>query len=143
MTESRRIDIWVGRAVAVVGIVYVLLASIWPLAADAADTLLSSGPETARAVERRPLSPPLVDVKVAALLADLVVTQRSSGRRPIALHEAFPFGIIGRPMRADATEPADDDAGEPIGPSSLLAVAGTIGMALVALRDQRLAGRAA
>ena len=98
----RRFDVWVGRLAAIAGIVYVVLCSLWPLSASSAETdaldkpgapyffVASDDPTT----DRLPLKSTQVDVKIAGVIADVVVTQRyrNEGKRPIEARYVFPGG---------------------------------------------------
>jgi Ca-activated chloride channel homolog len=98
--EQRRFDVWVGRLAAIAGIVYVVAASLWPLAADAAAdpervespyfAVKSDDPST----DRLPLKSTTVDVRIVGIIADVVVTQRyrNEGKRPIEARYVFPGG---------------------------------------------------
>jgi hypothetical protein len=66
---QRRFDVWIGRLAAIAGIVYVTLAMLWPLQADAAPTPVA-----------RPLphTPPSPDIRLAGMLADVTGGRRDS-----------------------------------------------------------------
>lgn len=100
--SKARFDVWVGRIAATAGIIYVALASIWPLTADAQEdgvTAKSGAPyffvhSDDPATDRLPLKSTTVDVKIAGVIADVVVTQRyrNQGKRPIEARYVFPGG---------------------------------------------------
>lgn len=98
----RKFDVWVGRLAAIAGIVYVVLCSLWPLSASSAEPdaldrpgapyffVASDDPST----DRLPLKSTQVDVKIAGVIADVVITQRyrNEGKRPIEARYVFPGG---------------------------------------------------
>jgi Ca-activated chloride channel family protein len=100
--SKARFDVWVGRIAATAGIIYVALASVWPLIADAQEdgvTAKSGAPyffvnSDDPATDRLPLKSTTVDVKIAGVIADVVVTQRyrNQGKRPIEARYVFPGG---------------------------------------------------
>jgi Ca-activated chloride channel family protein len=100
--SKARFDVWVGRIAATAGIIYVALASIWPLVADAQEdgvTAKSGAPyffvnSDDPVTDRLPLKSTTVDVRIAGVIADVVVTQRyrNQGKRPIEARYVFPGG---------------------------------------------------
>ena len=98
----RRFDVWVGRLAAIAGIVYVVLCSLWPPTASGAENEVpdrvgapcflvdSDAPD----LDRLPLKSTQVDVSIAGVIADVVVTQRyrNEGKRPIEARYLFPGG---------------------------------------------------
>ncbi len=102
----RRFDVWVGRLVAIAGIVYVALCSVWPLGASGQETDRDGAGGTKvespyffvdsadPSIDRLPLESTRVDVRIAGVIADVVVTQhyRNQGKRPIEARYVFPGG---------------------------------------------------
>jgi Ca-activated chloride channel family protein len=98
----RRFDVWVGRLAAIAGIVYVVLCSLWPLSASSAEADTQDRPGAPYffvdsddpTTDRLPLKSTQVDVKIAGVIADVVVTQRyrNEGKRPIEARYVFPGG---------------------------------------------------
>ena len=98
----RRFDVWVGRLAAIAGIVYVVLCSVWPLTASAEqdDPPLKTGSpyffidHGDPATDRLPLKSTKVDVRIAGVIAEVLVTQRyrNDGKRPIEARYVFPGG---------------------------------------------------
>ena len=98
----RRFDVWVGRLAAMAGIVYVVLASLWPLSSSAGETVAHDRPAAPYffvnsddpSTDRLPLKSTQVDVRIAGVIADVIVTQRyqNQGRRPIEARYVFPGG---------------------------------------------------
>ena len=98
----RRFDVWVGRIAAIAGIVYVALCSIWPLTASADDAFPAERSESPYFFvdsddpgnDRLPLKSTRVDVRIAGVIADVVVTQHyaNRGKRPLEARYVFPAG---------------------------------------------------
>ena len=81
----RRIDVWVGRCAAVAGLLYVTIASLWPLTASGAveghERLLVAIMAPGRAsidAFSSPSTPPSTpaDVRLAGVIADVTVTRK-------------------------------------------------------------------
>ena len=99
----RRFDVWVGRIAAVVGIVYVLLASLWPLAASAgeagANAAASSQGFAAHGeatIGMLPVEAALIDIRIGRVIAEVVALRergeasRAKSRRRFASCPMFP-----------------------------------------------------
>ncbi len=83
----RRFDVWVGRIAAIVGIVYVLLASLWPLTAsageegthEAASALHASIDRDEAMIGRLPLAAVLIDIRIGRVIAEIVARRDRGG----------------------------------------------------------------
>jgi|GEM_PF-6437439 len=103
----RRFDVWVGRIAAIVGIVYVLLASLWPLTASADEehaataTLHAFIDHDEATIEMLPLQAALIDVRIGRVIAEIVGRRdRSASVRSTKTR---------RRSVACAASPSDDD----------------------------------